>query len=85
LKINSVRDTVKQFLREALEANEDCDEVKIIGIDNDDSGWIVDAEVTAKDPTLPGHRVLKKSYYTVKLAGDLEVSSYKQVDKPEDG
>lgn len=78
--INKVRETVKHFLRETLEAKEDGEDVKIIGIDNDDGGWTVEAEVVARNRTLPGHRLFEKKHYLVKVADNLEVSSYKQID-----
>ena len=77
--INEVREKVKEFLKEALDAKEIEEEVRITGIQNSDGGWTAEAEVVERDLTLPGHRVFEKKHYIVKLTGDLEISSYKQV------
>jgi hypothetical protein len=84
--MNVVRETVKVFLSEALElkTEEAGEEVRIIGIDHTNGGWIAEAEVVERDRTLPKHRVFEKKYYLVKLNGDLEVSSYKQVKSKRD-
>lgn len=78
--INEVSNKVKQFLKEALDVKEDGEDVRIIGIDNDDGGWIAEAEVVARNLTLPGHRLFEKQHYIVKLTGNLEVSSFKQAE-----
>jgi hypothetical protein len=82
--INAVREKVKTFLKETLDANELGEEVRIIAIENADSGWIAEAEVVERDLTLPGYRVFEKKYYIVILADDLEVTSYKQVRNERD-
>ncbi|MFL5663158.1 MAG: hypothetical protein ACJ8BW_17695 [Ktedonobacteraceae bacterium] len=76
--INAVREKVKTFLKETLDANELGEEVRIIGIENTDGGWIAEAEVAERNLTLPGYRVFEKKYYVVILTDDLEVTSYKQ-------
>jgi hypothetical protein len=73
--INAVSERVKEFLREALDAKE----VRIIGVDKPDTSWIVEAEVVEKDLTLPGYNVFEKKHYIVRLNGDLEISSYRQL------
>ncbi len=77
--INAVRLKVKKFLKETLDANEIGEEVRIIGIEKTDGGWIAEAEVVERDLTLPGHRVFEKKHYIVILDEDLEVTSYKQL------
>lgn len=82
--INAVREKVKIFLRETLDANELGEEVRIIGIENADGGWVAEAEVVERDLTLPGYRVFEKKYYIVILNDELEVTSYKQVRNERD-
>jgi hypothetical protein len=79
--MNVVREKVKRFLTETLEA----EEIRVIGIDHANSVWTAEAEVLERNLTLPSHRVFEKKRYVVKLTDDLEVSSYKQVkDKKEE-
>ena len=82
--INEVREKVKEFLKEALDAKEIEEEVRIIGIQNSDIGWTAEAEVVERDLTLPGYRVFEKKHYIVQLTDDLEVSSYIQVKNGRD-
>jgi hypothetical protein len=82
--INAVKEKVKKFLADALGAKEISEEIRIIGIDNTNGIWTVEAEVIERDLTLPRYRVFEKKRYIVKLTGDLEVSSYKQVKNSED-
>jgi hypothetical protein len=78
--INAVREKVKNFLTEALGA----EEIRVIGLDNANGVWTVEAEAIERDLTQPRYRVFEKKCYIVKLTGDLEVSSYKQVKNSED-
>lgn len=80
MMINAVKEKVKKFLTEALGAKEISEEIRVIGIDNANGVWTVEAEVIERDLTLPRYRVFEKKRYVVKLTGDLEVSSYKQVN-----
>jgi hypothetical protein len=82
--INAVREKVKTFLKETLDANELGEEVRIIGIENTDGGWIAEAEVVERNLTLPGYRVFEKKHYIVILTDELEVTSYKQVKNDRD-
>ena len=82
--INAVREKVKKFLTEALGAKEISEEIRVIGIDNANGVWTVEAEVIERDLTQPRYRVFEKKRYIVKLTGDLEVSSYKQIKDSED-
>lgn len=77
--INAVRDRTKQFLREALETKELGEEIKIIGIDKTEEGWVAQAEASERNMALPGHAMYEKKFYVVKLDSELEVYSYKQV------
>lgn len=79
MSINAVRDKTKKFLREALETKELGEEIKIVGIDKAEEGWVAQAEVAERNVTLPGHAIFEKKYYVVKLDSELEVYSYKQV------
>lgn len=79
LNINTVRDRVKKFLREALDAKELGEEIKIIGIARAEDGWTADAEVAERNAALPGHAIFEKKYYVVKLDSEGEVLSFKQV------
>jgi hypothetical protein len=78
--INAVIEKVKQFLREVLEIKDTGEDVRIISLTPSDDGWIAKAEVVEKDRVLPGHRVFQKKYYIVKVARELEISFYKQVE-----
>ena len=79
--VNVVREKVKRFLTETLEA----EEIGVIGIEHANGVWTAEAEVLERNLTLPSHRVFEKKRYVVKLTDDLEVSSYKQVkDKKEE-
>ncbi len=77
--IAKVRDKVKKFLKETIEA----EGIRIITIDKVDDGWVAEAEVAEKNQYLasikPEYRVFEKEHYIVKLNTDLEISSYKRV------
>ena len=75
LMMNTVSERVKEFLREALDAQE----VRIIGIDTADESWIAETEVIERDLTLPGYHIFEKKHYIVRLNSELEVSSYRQL------
>lgn len=79
MNINTIRDRAKKFLREALEAKELGEEIRIVGIDKAGDGWAAQAEVAERNMALPGHAVFEKKYYIVKLDSDFEVFSFKQV------
>ena len=79
MNINTIRDRVKKFLKEALDVKELGEEIRIIGIDKTEDGWVAQAEVAEKNMALPGHAVFEKKYYIVKLNSDFEVFSFKQV------
>lgn len=85
MMINAVREKVKKFLIEALGVKETSEEIKVIGIDNANGVWTVEAEVIERDLTLPRYRVFEKKRYIVKLTNDLEISSYKQMRDSRDG
>jgi hypothetical protein len=72
-----MRGKVKKFLKETLDAHEIGEEVRIIGIEKLDDGWLAEAEVVERNLTLPGHRVFERKHYIVFLSSDLEVTSYK--------
>ena len=78
--VNVVREKVKRFLTETLEA----EEIRVIGIEHANGVWTAEAEVLERNLTLPSHRVFEKKRYVVKLTDDLEVSSYKQVTDKEE-
>jgi len=77
--ISQVRDKVRKFLKETLEAE---GEVRVVEIDKTNDGWEAIAEVAEINQYLatikPEYRVFEKRLYTVKLNSDLEVSSYRQ-------
>jgi hypothetical protein len=81
--IAKVRDKVKSFLKETIEA----DGVRIVRVDKAEGGWVAEADVAAKNQYLasikPEYRVFEKEHYVVKLNVDLEVSSYKRVNDNE--
>lgn len=79
MNINTVRDRVKKFLREALDAKEMGEEIKVIGITRTEEGWTADAEVAERNATLPGHAIFEKKYYVARLDSEGEVLSFKQV------
>ena len=76
--IADVRDTVKKFLQETIEAKG----VRIITILKVGDGWIAEAEVAERSQYLasikPEYRVFEKEHYIVRVDADLEVSSYKR-------
>lgn len=82
--ITKIRDKVKKFLKETIEA----EGIRIITIDKDDDGWIAEAEVAEKNQYLasikPEYRVYEKERYLVKLNADLEISSYKRMRSGEE-
>lgn len=77
--ITQVRDKVRQFLKETIGAE---GEVRVVTIDKTSDGWEAIAEVAEKNQYLatikPEYRVFEKRLYSVKLNGDLEVTSYRQ-------
>lgn len=76
--IADVRDTVKKFLQETIEAKG----VRIITILKVGDGWVAEAEVAERSQYLasikPEYRVFEKEHYIVRVDSDLEVSSYKR-------
>ncbi len=76
--ITEIRDTVKKFLKETIEA----EGIRIITIDKVDDGWVAEAEVAEINHYLasikPEYRVFEKEHYVIKLNADLEISSYKR-------
>ena len=76
--ISEVRDKVKKFLKETIEAQG----IRIVTIDKADGGWVAEAEVAEMNQYLasikPEYRVFEKEHYIIKLNADLEVSSYKR-------
>lgn len=83
--IEAVREKVKEFLRENLELKGLGEEIRIVGVEGADGGWVVQAEVAERDLTLPGHLVFEKELYVVRLTSDLQVISYKQVKNSKEG
>ena len=83
--ISEVRDTIKKFLQETVEAKG----IRIITINKLDDGWIAEAEVAEINQYLasikPEYRVFEKEHYIIKLDTDLEVSSYKRGRIDEEG
>lgn len=77
--ISEVRDKAKQFLKETIGAE---GEVKIVTVEKNGDGWIVEAETAEKSQYLatirPDYRVFNKHLYTIKLDNNLEVSSYRR-------
>jgi hypothetical protein len=77
--IIEVRDKVKEFLKETI----DAEGIRIVRIDETDGGWLVEADVAEKNLYLasikPEYRVFEKEHYIIKLNADLAVSSYKRV------
>lgn len=82
--LTKVRDKVKKFLKETIEA----EGIRIITIDKAYDGWVARAEVAEMNQYLasikPEYRVFEKEYYLVKLNADLEVSSYKRLKNDEE-
>ena len=84
--IADVRDTVKKFLQETIEAKG----VRIITILKVGDGWVAEAEVAERSQYLasikPEYRVFEKEHYIVRVGPDLEVSSYKRgtIDEEEE-
>jgi len=76
--ITEIRDTVKKFLKETIEA----EGIRIITIEKVDDGWVAEAEVAEINHYLasikPEYRVFEKEHYVIKLNADLEISSYKR-------
>jgi len=76
--ISEVREKVKKFLKETLGA----EGVRIVAVEKDNGGWVVEAEVAVKNQYLasvrPEYNVIEKELYIVKLDANLEVSSYKR-------
>ena len=84
--ISQVRDKVKKFLKETIEAE---GEVRVVSIDKSNDGWEAIAEVAEKNQYLatikPEYRVFEKRLYTVQLNGDLEVTAYRQKEGGQEG
>lgn len=78
--INTVKEKVQQFLQDTLEIKGPGEGVKIIGITKISNGWTAEAEVVARERTLPGHRIFKTERYIVKLNKDLEAYSFRRED-----
>jgi len=76
--MNHVKEKVQQFLRETLDLKDPDEGVKIVGITNVNDGWLTEAEVIEREPTLPGHRVFRRERYIVKLNKDLDAYSFRQ-------
>ena len=76
--ITEIRDTVKKFLKETIEA----EGIRIITIEKVDDGWVAEAEVAEINHYLasikPEYRVFEKEHYVIKLNADLEISSYRR-------
>lgn len=76
--ISDVRDTVKSFLKETIEA----EGIRIVTITKVDDGWIAEAEVAEINQYLasvkPEYRVFEKEHYIIRLNADLEISSYQR-------
>lgn len=76
--ITEIRDTVKKFLKETIEA----EGIRIITVEKVDDGWIAEAEVAEINHYLasikPEYRVFEKEHYVIKLNADLEISSYRR-------
>ena len=82
--ISEVREKVKKFLKETLGA----EGVRIVAVEKDNGGWVVEAEVAVKNQYLasvrPDYNVIEKELYIVKLDANLEVSSYKRKEEKEE-
>lgn len=82
--ISEVKDKVEKFLKEILRA----EGVRIVTVEKDNGGWVVEAEVAVKNQYLtavkPDYNVIEKELYIVKLDADLEVSSYKRKEEKEE-
>ncbi len=76
--ITEIRDTVKKFLKETIEA----EGIRIITVEKVDDGWVAEAEVAEINHYLasikPEYRVFEKEHYVIKLNADLEISSYRR-------
>jgi hypothetical protein len=76
--IPEVRDIVKNFLKETIEATG----VRIVSINKIEGGWVVEAEVAEMNQYLasinPEYRVFEKERYIIKLDAGNEVSSFKR-------
>ncbi|GLV59268.1 hypothetical protein KDH_60950 [Dictyobacter sp. S3.2.2.5] len=84
--INDVKGKVQQFLQDTLEIQEPGEGVRIVGITKVSNGWVAEADVVERDPTLHAHRVFKTARYIVKLNKDLEAYSFRlqNSNQPED-
>ena len=82
--ISQVRDKVEKFLKETIGA----EGIRIVTVEKDDGGWVVEAEVAVKNQYLaavrPDYKVIEKELYIVKLDANLEVSSYKRKEEKEE-
>ncbi len=83
--ISEVRDKVKKFIKETIEAE---GEIRVVTVEKNGDGWIAEAEVAEKNQYLtsikPEYRVFDKSHYIIKLDADLEVTSYKRGENSEE-
>ncbi len=83
--ISEVRDKVKKFIKEIIEAE---GEIRVVTVEKNGDGWIAEAEVAEKNQYLtsikPEYRVFDKSHYIIKLNADLEVTSYKRGERGEE-
>ncbi len=77
--ISEVRDKVKKFLEEVLEA----EGIRIVRVDKAEGGWVAEAEVAEKNQYLasiqPEYRVYEKEHYIIRLNRELEIYSYKRL------
>lgn len=82
--IAKVRNSVKSFLKETIDAHE----VRVIRVDKTNDGWVAEAEVAAKNQFFasikPEYRIFEKEQYVVKLSDEYEISSYRRVNANED-
>jgi len=82
--ISEIRDKAKKFLKETIGA----EGIRVVRVDKDDSGWVVEAEVAEVNQYLasirPDYRVFEKELYIIKLDANLEVSSYKRKGESEE-
>lgn len=82
--LSTIREKVKKFLGETIEAREAEGEIRVIGIEQVDDRWIAEAEVAERNFTLPGYHLFEKKRYVVALNSDLDILSYKQVKETEE-
>jgi hypothetical protein len=83
VKLSTIRERVKQFLKESLDSKDLGENVRVVGIESADDGWVVEADVIERNLALPGHRVFEKKRYIVKLTENLDVTAYRQINEAE--